>query len=148
MNGFGILAVIILLGVLGRSTLVVYAALMLIVMKALRLDGYFPMLESTGISVGLFFLVLAVLVPFLTADESLSKLARDLASPVGVVSLIAGAFAAHLSGRGIALLTTRPEIVLGLVAGSIIGIMFLRGVPVGPLVAAGLASLLIELARL
>ncbi len=148
MNGVAILAVIILLGLLGRSMLVVYAALVLILMKILRLDAYFPMLENAGISVGLFFLVLAVLVPFMTADESLPKLAQDLASPVGVVSIVAGAFAAHLSGRGIALLTARPDIVLGLVAGSIIGIMFLRGVPVGPLAAAGLASLLLELVRL
>jgi uncharacterized membrane protein (DUF441 family) len=39
------------------------------------------------------------------------------------------------------LLKIDPEIVFGLVIGSILGIVFLHGVPVGPLMAAAVAAL-------
>jgi uncharacterized membrane protein (DUF441 family) len=37
----------------------------------------------------------------------------------------------------------QPIIVTGLLIGTVIGVAFFKGVPVGPLIAAGLLSLLI-----
>lgn len=37
--------------------------------------------------------------------------------------------------------------IVGLVAGSIIGIVMLRGIPVGPLMAAGITALLLQISR-
>jgi uncharacterized membrane protein (DUF441 family) len=37
----------------------------------------------------------------------------------------------------------QPTVVTGLLVGTIIGVTFFRGVPVGPLIAAGIVSVLL-----
>jgi uncharacterized membrane protein (DUF441 family) len=46
---------------------------------------------------------------------------------------------------GLALLEARPEVMVGLVLGTIVGVAVLGGIPVGPLAAAGLAAVLLDL---
>ncbi|MDI7507198.1 DUF441 family protein, partial [Cronobacter dublinensis] len=48
-----------------------------------------------------------------------------------------------LGGKGVALMGSQPSIVAGLLVGTVLGVALFRGVPVGPLIAAGLVSLLI-----
>ena len=50
---------------------------------------------------------------------------------------------AWLGGRGVKLMTHQPNIVAGLLIGTVAGVALLRGVPVGPLIAAGVLSLFI-----
>ena len=38
-----------------------------------------------------------------------------------------------------------PQLIVGMVVGSILGIVFLRGIPVGPLMAAGITVILYKL---
>jgi uncharacterized membrane protein (DUF441 family) len=42
---------------------------------------------------------------------------------------------------------SNPEVMIGLLLGTIIGTAFFGGIPVGPLVAAGLAAFVIKLAE-
>ncbi|MFW2753952.1 DUF441 family protein, partial [Acinetobacter baumannii] len=41
------------------------------------------------------------------------------------------------------LMSSQPDVVAGLLIGTVAGVALLRGVPVGPLIAAGLLSLFI-----
>ena len=41
------------------------------------------------------------------------------------------------------LMLNQPGVVPGLIVGTVIGVAFLKGVPVGPLIAAGILSLFI-----
>ena len=52
-------------------------------------------------------------------------------------------FVAWLGGRGVSLMAAQPNIVAGLLIGTVAGVALLRGVPVGPLIAAGILSLII-----
>lgn len=36
---------------------------------------------------------------------------------------------------------SEPQVIAGLLIGTVLGVAFLRGVPVGPLIAAGILSL-------
>ncbi|MBE3575360.1 MAG: DUF441 domain-containing protein [Firmicutes bacterium] len=146
MPNWLVLAVLLVLSLVSRSTLVAYAALVLLAMQALGLERFFPSLRQTGIPVGLFFLTLAVLVP-LAQEKRHPHLLASLLSPAGLMAIVGGALAAYLSARGVGLLTARPEIVLGLAVGIILGIWLLKGLPVGPLVAAGLAAILLDITR-
>lgn len=60
-----------------------------------------------------------------------------------IVAIIAGIVVAWLGGRGVTLMGNQPVLVTGLLIGTIIGVAFLKGVPVGPLIAAGILSLII-----
>jgi len=50
---------------------------------------------------------------------------------------------AWLAGKGVPLMGEQPVLVTGLVIGTIIGVSFMGGIPVGPLIAAGILALLI-----
>ncbi|MEG2637729.1 MAG: DUF441 family protein, partial [Acinetobacter sp.] len=41
------------------------------------------------------------------------------------------------------LMSNQPDVVAGLLVGTVAGVALLRGVPVGPLIAAGLLTLII-----
>ncbi|HBR23969.1 MAG TPA: DUF441 domain-containing protein, partial [Firmicutes bacterium] len=49
---------------------------------------------------------------------------------------------------GVNLLETNPQIAGGLVIGSILGVLLLKGIPIGPLAAAGMAAMLLKLISL
>lgn len=50
---------------------------------------------------------------------------------------------AWFGGHGVNLMGTQPSLLTGLLLGTILGVAFLGGVPVGPLIAAGILSLFI-----
>lgn len=54
-----------------------------------------------------------------------------------------GRFVSWLGGRGVTLMSSQPSLVAGLLVGTVLGVALFRGVPVGPLIAAGLVSLFI-----
>ena len=60
-----------------------------------------------------------------------------------IIAIVAGIIVAWLGGRGVNLMGNQPVLVTGLLIGTIIGVAFLKGVPVGPLIAAGILSLII-----
>ena len=54
-----------------------------------------------------------------------------------------GVFVAWLAGQGVDLMITQPVLVMGLMIGTVIGVSFFGGIPVGPLIAAGILYLVI-----
>lgn len=60
-----------------------------------------------------------------------------------MLAIAVGLAVAWLGGRGVKLMSNQPDIVAGLLIGTVAGVALLRGVPVGPLIAAGILSLLI-----
>ena len=64
----------------------------------------------------------------------------------GIIALTGGAIATYMNGKGLDLLKVDPQLIVGLVIGSIFGILFMRGIPVGPLMAAGITALFLKIA--
>lgn len=140
-----ILLLLVVLGVLARNGLIVVSAAVLLVLQYLRLHALFPHLEERGVEVGLIFLLVAVLVPFASGRIGLAEIKRTVLSPEGLAAIAGGMLAAAVSGHGVALLQGRPEVIVGLVIGSVLGVVVLGGIPVGPLAAAGLAALFLRI---
>lgn len=145
MTTNAILLCILLLGMFGRSNVVAMAAGILLVIKFARLDHYLPLLERRGLEIGLLFLMLSVLVPFASGKVSSKEIFRSFISVSGLVAILSGAVATHMNGKGLDLLQLEPSLMVGLVVGSMIGIIFFGGVPVGPLMAGGIAALILSL---
>ncbi|MTI86105.1 MAG: DUF441 domain-containing protein [Firmicutes bacterium] len=147
MSGVPILVVLLLIGVMARSNLIAMAACVLLLLKFANLNFVFPLLEKRGLEIGLLFLLLAILVPIATGKVTEADLLYNFKSLPGLLAIFGGALATHLNGEGLKLLQLDPELIFGLVLGSIFGIVFLGGVPVGPLMAAGIAALFLEVIR-
>ncbi|WP_019532730.1 DUF441 domain-containing protein [Paenibacillus ginsengihumi] len=145
MNGEILLVVLIIIGLLGRSHIITTAACVLLVVKLISLDRYLPTIERRGLELGLLFLTMGVLVPFASERISLKDVTSVFTTWPGILALLGGALATYMNGKGLALLKIDPQLIVGLVLGSIIGIIFLRGIPVGPLMAAGITAFLLKL---
>ena len=143
--GVTMLVVLLLVGIIAQSNLIAIAACVLLILRFSRLHFIFPLLERRGLEVGLLFLLLSILVPIAQGSVTEKDLICNITSLPGIMAIVGGAVATHMNGEGLKLLGVRPEIIFGLVIGSIFGIVFFHGVPVGPLMAAGIAALYLEI---
>lgn len=139
-----LLVSLIIIGLLGRSHIIATAASLLLILKLTSLERYFPTVERRGLEIGLLFLMMSVLVPFATERVTWKDITTLFTSWYGILALAGGAIATYMNGKGLDLLKLEPEIIIGLVIGSIFGIIFLKGVPVGPLMAAGITVVLLK----
>ncbi|WP_126427565.1 DUF441 domain-containing protein [Brevibacillus marinus] len=144
-SGEVMLVGLIIVGLIGRSPIIATAASMLLVLKLTALDRFFPTVERRGMELGLLFLTISVLVPFASEKVSWKDVIPLFTTLLGVLALTGGAVATYMNGKGLELLKAEPHLIVGLVIGSIIGIVFLRGIPVGPLMAAGITAVLLKL---
>ncbi|MGC5324402.1 DUF441 domain-containing protein [Brevibacillus sp. SYSU BS000544] len=144
-SGEVMLVILIVVGLIGRSPIIATAASMLLVLKLTSLERLFPSVERRGLELGLLFLTISVLVPFASEKISWRDVIPLFTTLLGVLALAGGAIATYMNGKGLDMLRSDPQLILGLVIGSIIGIVFFRGVPVGPLMAAGITAFLLKL---
>jgi uncharacterized membrane protein (DUF441 family) len=146
--GVNILVALLLIGIIAHSNLIATAASILLIVKYTNLNFVYSLLERRGLELGLLFLMLAIMVPLANGKVSAGDIMYNLVSLPGILAVAGGAGATYLNARGLTLLKADPEIIFGMVLGSILGIVFLHGVPVGPLMAAGIAALFMPVIRL
>ncbi|TCW41186.1 DUF441 domain-containing protein [Laceyella sacchari] len=147
MNPDILLVVLIIIGIVGRSPLIATAASFLLILKLIHLDRYFPALERRGLEFGLLFLTLSVLIPFASGRINTKDILMVFTSTPGILALLGGALATYMNGKGLDLLKVDPQLIVGLVIGSIFGILFMRGIPVGPLMAAGITAFFLQILK-
>lgn len=143
-----VIVVLIVVGLLGRSPIIATAASFLLILKLLHLERLFGSIERRGLELGLLFLTIAVLVPFVSGKITWQQIIAVFNSPAGILACIGGALATYMNGKGLDLLRIDPQLIVGLVIGSIFGIIFLRGIPVGPLMAAGITAFFMSILRM
>lgn len=139
------LLVIFGVSVLGHNMSVAWASGILIVMKLVGLDQWFPFIEANGLSFGIMLLTVAILVPVATGRITLPIMIESFKSPIGVIAILAGIFAAVSGGLGVQLLKESPEIISALIIGTMIGVFFWKGITVGPLIAGGIVYMIFSL---
>ncbi|MDF7676210.1 DUF441 domain-containing protein [Neisseriaceae bacterium ESL0693] len=131
------------LGIVGQNPSVTVASLMLLLVQQTPLLKFAPLLEQYGLKLGIMLLTIGVLAPLITGKIQATEIAQLLSSWRTIAAVLIGLLVAWLGGRGVTLMRADPTVVTGLMVGTIFGVAFLKGVPVGPLIAAGLLSLLL-----
>ncbi|WP_386694610.1 DUF441 domain-containing protein [Lonepinella sp. MS14435] len=137
-----LLVVLILLGVLSHNSSITISAAILLLMQQTFLSQYIPFVEKNGLTIGIIILTIGVLSPLVSGKIQLPDI-KSLLDWKMLVALAVGALVAWLGGRGVSLMGTQPILLTGLLIGTVLGVAFLGGIPVGPLIAAGILSLLI-----
>lgn len=143
MDIFFMLLVIVGLGVISKNATVWVAGLGLLLLRLWPGNQPLDWMNQYGLKVGVIILTMGVLSPIALGKLPWTNLVETMKSMSGLVAIAVGIFVAYLGGRGTGLLTDQPQIVTGLLIGTIVGVAFFRGVPVGPLIAAGILSLFI-----
>ncbi|MGQ0285627.1 DUF441 domain-containing protein [Pasteurellaceae bacterium 22721_9_1] len=137
-----LLVMLILLGVLGNNSSITISATILLLMQQTFLSRYIPFTEKYGLSIGIIILTIGVLSPIVSGKIPLPNFAALLHWKMWLAVAV-GILVAWLGGRGVNLMGTQPLLLTGLLIGTIAGVAFLGGIPVGPLIAGGILSLLI-----
>ncbi|MEW6308799.1 MAG: DUF441 domain-containing protein [Bacillota bacterium] len=135
-----LLVIWLCLGALSRNQLLVSASALLIVAYVTGLPGVFGYLEKQGLELGVLLLTVSVLAPLASGRLGWSEISGAFRGAAGLTAVAAGAVAAVLTRQGVTVLRTHPEVVVGLTVGTLVGAAAFRGVPAGPLVAAGLVA--------
>jgi len=138
-----VLIVLLACGIFSHNSAVTIAAGLLIVLRITPLSEYFSYIQDYGLHVGIVILTIAVLTPIASGKIPGDVIFKSFMSWKSVLAIIIGLLVAWLGGRGVKLMSNQPDVVAGLLIGTVAGVAVLRGVPVGPLIAAGLLSLLI-----
>lgn len=131
------------LGLFSNNTPVSIAMIVLLLLRVMNLHQTFPWIEKYGLSVGIVILTIGVMSPMASGKLSLQTILQSFLNWKSLLAIGIGMLVAFLGGRGAALMSNQPTVVAGLLIGTVLGVALFGGVPVGPLIAAGLLSLLI-----
>lgn len=131
------------LGIISNNSPVTIAVVVLLLLRVLGLHQAFPWLEKNGLTIGIIILTIGVMTPLASGKIPLQAVGQSFLHWKSLAAIGIGILVAYLGGRGAILMGSQPSVVAGLLIGTVIGVAFFKGVPVGPLIAAGLLSLLI-----
>lgn len=131
------------LGIFSGNMPITIAMLVLLMVRVLQLHFAFPWLEKYGLTIGIIILTIGVMAPVASGKISLQTLWSSFFHWQSLLAIAVGMLVAWLGGRGATLMGSQPTVVAGLLIGTVLGVAFFKGVPVGPLIAAGILSLLI-----
>ena len=136
------LVTLIFLGVISQNSSITISATVLLLMQQTALVQFVPLVEKHGLNIGIIFLTVGVLSPLVSGRVQVPPVAEFLNFKI-IASVLIGIFVACLAGRGIFLMEQQPVLVAGLLIGTVIGVAFMGGIPVGPLIAAGILSFVV-----
>ena len=139
-----VLLVLLACGIFSHNSAVTIAAAVLIVLKITPLSSLLPYVQAHGLNIGIIILTIGVLTPIASGKISGESILKSFLSWKSLLAIAIGIFVAWLGGRGVKLMSNQPDVVAGLLLGTVASVAVLRGVPVGPLIAAGILSLLIS----
>ncbi|CNE06620.1 DUF441 domain-containing protein [Yersinia nurmii] len=131
------------LGIISHNMTVTLAILTLLAIRITPLNQYFPLVEKYGLTIGILILTIGVMTPIASGRISASEVLHSFIHWKSILAIAVGIGVSWLGGRGVSLMTHQPSVVAGLLVGTVLGVALFKGVPVGPLIAAGLLSLVI-----
>ena len=139
------LVALLVLSLIGHNMTVVWAALIVLALKLVGSSSLLHTLGTDGLNWGIIILTAAILVPIAEGTVTVHTMIESFKSTPGIVAVVAGLLAAMAGGSGIILLKSTPEIVSALIIGTMAGVFFLKGIAVGPLIAAGFTYFVLQI---
>lgn len=150
MNSWLFLAFIALIAFLGKNRSLLIATLIVMAIKLVSpiSSKLFPLIQAKGINWGVTVISIAILIPIATGQITFKDLLSAMKTPAGWIAVLCGIAVAILSKQGVGLLNASPQVTVALVMGTIIGVVFLRGIAAGPIIAAGMTYCIVTLLHL
>ncbi|MGF2941247.1 DUF441 domain-containing protein [Enterococcus xiangfangensis] len=149
MESWLFLGIILLIALLAKNQSLLIATAAILLLKLIPYsDKFLSILNKQGINWGVTLISATILVPIATGDIVLKDLLNTLKSPLGWVATICGVLVAILSAKGVGLINQSPEVTVALVFGTIMGVVFLKGVAAGPVIAAGITYSIMQVIQI
>lgn len=146
MESWIFLGLIMLVALLAKNqSLIIATGFILLVKLIPTLKVFLTWLQGKGINLGVTIITAAILVPIATGEIGLKDLLDAFKSPIGWIAVFCGGLVAVLSSKGVGLIASDPQITVALVFGTILGVVFLKGIAAGPVIASGITYCLLQL---
>lgn len=134
---------LILLGVISGNNTITFAVIFLLIIKFSPLKASLDWLQSNGITWAVTLLTIVVLTPLVNGKVNAGHFFNNLLDFKLIAAICVGALVSWLGGRGVNLMTNQPTLITGLLVGTVLGVALFKGVAVGPLIAAGILSVVL-----
>ncbi len=160
MESFIFLGLILLVGTITHNKSIIYATIFVLILKVLfniteiykikgiNIGNWIVQFRKEGINWGVLVITIAILIPIATGEIGFSHLLNAFKSPIGWIAIISGITVSILSSKGVGLLSGQPEITVALVIGTIMGVVFFKGIAAGPVIASGITFCLLQIIEL
>ncbi|MBA4602124.1 DUF441 family protein [Thermoactinomyces mirandus] len=135
------LLLIALMSAMFRDYLLSSAAILLLVVHLLQIRPVTTALQKYSFDIGIFFLMIFLLFPLASGKFDPMEMTKELLSPAGIMAFLAGLTVSFIGGKGLGILPSQPVILFGVLAGTLVGVLFFRGLPAGLIIAAGIVAL-------
>lgn len=142
MLPFLLLGIIVTLALLVKDYALGGAACLLGVLLAVGQKTLLHLIQQYSFTIGIFFLMLFLLVPITSGKITSENVIKLITSPIGLGSILAGFTVSYIGGKGVGVLPMNPTILLGVLIGTLIAVLFTKGLPAGLIIAAGIIAII------
>ena len=143
-----IISGIIGISLIARNKPMVIGGIIVLILSFLNSQNTNRFLKDNLLDIGLVFLIVWLLLPVINNSNNLPTLnVKSFFNLNGLVSFLSGLFVVTVAGKGLNYLKGNTSAIGGIILGSVIGVTFLEGIPVGMLTASGIAYLITKLIR-
>lgn len=145
MLGIAIVLVLVAVaGVLFKDYLLAAAAGLLLVVSFIDWKPALDVLQKYTFPIGIFFLMIFILLPIATGKVKLDQSFAFYLNWKVLVAILAGFVISYLGGVGVKAMPQYPQVLLGVIVGTLLATLFLQGLPAGLIIAAGVVGILIK----
>ncbi|MED0993681.1 DUF441 family protein [Bacillus nitratireducens] len=142
MLPFLLLGIIVTLALLVKDYALAGAACLLGVLLAVGQKTLLHLIQQYSFPIGIFCLMLFLLVPITSGKITSENVIKLITSPIGLGSILAGFTVSYIGGKGVGVLPMNPTILLGVLIGTLISVLFTKGLPAGLIIAAGIIAII------
>lgn len=143
-----ILIVLVILSFITKNKNLGLAAILVFIVSLSNNQKAVGFIEKYFMDLGMLFLMIWMLIPLIRMENLGAGALKNLLSLNGAVSFITGIVVVLLAAKGVAFTKGNADVLTGVVLGSVVGVSLLGGVPVGPLIASGIAYEIVKLINL
>jgi uncharacterized membrane protein (DUF441 family) len=138
LEGVGIVLALLIISLVGHSMSMVYTCVILLLLKWLLPQEAVDYVGQHGAGWGVILLTVALLVPLIQGKVGLNEIRNSFTGGLGLLAVLIGLMVAIFGRWGITLIGKTPQITIMLMVGTVIGVIFFKGVAVGPMIAGGI----------
>ncbi|MDM5188779.1 DUF441 family protein [Bacillus sp. DX4.1] len=142
MLPFLLLGIIVTLALLVKDYALAGAACLLGALLAVGQKTLLHLIQQYSFPIGISFLMLFLLVPITSGKITSENVIKLITSPIGLGSILAGFTVSYIGGKGVGVLPMNPTILLGVLIGTLIAVLFTKGLPAGLIIAAGIIAII------
>ena len=137
---------LVIISILGKNKSMAYAGLIVLILSFVENHKVIQFTRNNFLDIGLVFLMVWMLVPLIDTKDKIDILNMKNSFNVNaIVSFLSGLFVVIIAAKGTNYLNGNAPALVGIILGSIVGVTFFGGVPVGMLTGSGVAYLIMRL---